>query len=173
MSNLKLHDVLRAQTVKRFHIVNTSRVQMLAEHQYGVAVLATEIANRLGWASDVVNAVTSAAIFHDAGEARTGDLPTPTKRRLREACGESFDATLAQFDPEFMKSMPKAIEVVLKCADFLESMWFLDEHQVGRHANAVMGDILTDAHEFFDRAGEAGRIAAQIWSELQNAVYDI
>lgn len=166
-----LHDILRAGTVKRFHIVNTTRVQTLAEHQWGVAVLACEIAGRLNLADSEVARLALLSIVHDAGEVRTGDVPTPTKTRLREALGGLADNVLAQFDP-VLNIEPK-LKAIMKCADYLESMIFLMEHKVGRHADAVMDDIMTHAMRYFDLVGEPGRVSMQIWSEIQNAVYEI
>lgn len=167
----KIHELMRAGSVKRFHIVNTSRIQTLAEHQYGVAILSGEIAERLGFDAPAVALVVAAAMVHDSGETRSGDLPTPTKKKLREAFGDAFDDVLAQYD--IPMSIPAHVKTILKCADYLESMSFLIEHKVGRHADAVMDDIMADAFEFFDRAGEVGRVAQQVWSDLQNAAYEI
>jgi hypothetical protein len=170
---IALHDILRAGTVKRFHIVNTTRVQTLAEHQWGVAILACEIAGRLGWDDAAVARLAALCIVHDAGETRTGDVPTPTKTRLREATGSLADEVFAQFDPVATTDIPPWIKITLKCADYLESMIFLMEHKVGRHADAVMDDIMTHGFRFFDLAGESGVVAKQIWSEIQNAAYEI
>jgi 5'-deoxynucleotidase YfbR-like HD superfamily hydrolase len=169
MSNIL--DLMRAGSVKRFHIVNTIRTQTLAEHQYGVAVLAGEIAERLGLDAPAVASVVAAAIVHDSGETRSGDLPTPTKKKLRRAFGEAFDDILAEFDIPL--SLPPSVKTILKCADYLESMIFLMEHKVGRHADVVMDDIMSDAFAFFDRSGDPGRIAGMVWSDMQNAAYEI
>lgn len=170
---IALHDIIRAGTVKRFHIVNTTRIQTLAEHQWGVAILACEIAGRLGWDDAAVARLALLSIVHDAGETRTGDVPTPTKTRLREALGSSADEVMAQFDPSRYIAVDPMDKAVMKCADYLESMIFLMEHKVGRHADAVMDDIMTHAFRHFDLVGEPGRISHQIWSEIQNAVYEI
>jgi 5'-deoxynucleotidase YfbR-like HD superfamily hydrolase len=112
----------------------------------------------------------AAAIVHDSGESRSGDIPTPAKKKLRRAFGAKFDDLLAEFDvPMDVDALGRTI---IKCADYLESMIFLEEHQVGRHANAVMVDIMDDAGAFFGAAGEPGRISNQIWSEWQNARYE-
>lgn len=168
---IALHDILRAGTVKRFHIVNTTRVQTLAEHQWGVAILACEIAGRAGLDDAAVARLALLSIVHDAGETRTGDVPTPTKKRLREALGSLPDEVMAQFDP-VLKVDPE-LKTIMKCADYLESMIFLVEHKVGRHADVVMDDILTNAFAYFDSAGEIGRHANKVWSDVQNAIYEI
>lgn len=168
---IALHDILRAGTVKRFHIVNTTRTQTLAEHQWGVAVLACEIAGRAGLDSATVARLALLSIVHDAGETRTGDVPTPTKMRLREALGSLPDDVLAQFDPVLV--VEPELKTIMKCADYLESMVFLVEHKVGRHADAVMADITSNAMDYFAGADRFGQVAHEIWTEIQNATYEI
>jgi len=167
----KIHDLMRAGSVKRFHIVNTTRTQTLAEHQYGVAILTGEIAARLGLEPAAVASLVAAAIVHDSGETRTGDIPTPTKRRLREALGAPFDKVIDQFDVPITVGV--AHKHIMKCADFLESMVFLMEHKVGRHADIVMDEIMNDAFEYFSKCDRIGRVANQVWSDIQHAVYEI
>lgn len=168
---LKLHDLMRAGSVKRWHLVNTTRTQNNAEHQYGVSILTGEIAGRLGLEPADVASLVAAAVVHDAGEARTGDMPSHIKKRLREALGPKFDEIMNQYD------MPKPqgdhVKVIMKCADLLEAMIFLEEHRVGRHADAALAHLVDDSFAYFDQAGEAGRIAHRIWSEMQNAKYEI
>lgn len=160
--------------MKRWHLVNTTRVQSLAEHQFGVAILASEIAQRMGLAPQIVANVAAAALLHDADEVRTGDIPTPTKKRIKSHFGcDAFDVALGEFALPHTGGLPPAIHTIIKCADYLESLVFLAEHKVGRHADAVMDDIGHDADTYFTQAGEAGAVAASLWSELQNAVYEI
>lgn len=168
----RIHELMRAGAVKRFHIVNTTRIQTLAEHQYGVAVLAGEIAGRMHWDKNTVACIMTLAIVHDAGEVRTGDIPTPTKRRLRDVIGKPLDDVLDQFDFDTGPTPPH-VQQVLKCADFLESMVFLEEHQVGRHAAVVMAEIQADAEAFFEGCGEIGVIANQVWADILHAAYEI
>lgn len=170
---LSLQDLLRANSVKRFHIVNTVRSQSLSEHQFGVAVFSAELGRRLGWSDQQIHAVVSAAILHDAGEARTGDIPTPTKKRLRAALGDAFDDVLSEFDAYDSNALPDQVTQVLKCADFLDSMHFLNEHRVGRHADVVMDDIYDDAQSYFNQCQPIGCHANRIWSDLINAGYEI
>ena len=165
--------MLRAGSVKRFHIVNTTRVQTLAEHQYNVAIFAAEICRLMGFDDQTIASVTQLALLHDIGEVRTGDIPTPTKKVLRGAFGSDFDGVLAQFDAVDVSDLPAHIKAILKCADYLDSMFFLGEHKVGRHADAVMADILNDADDFFRKAGTPGTYARRIWGDLEHAVYRI
>lgn len=168
---LALQDILRAGTIKRWHIVNTARVQTNAEHQYNVAILTQEICRRLGYAPSVSLQLVALALVHDAGECKTGDIPTPAKRMLRSKLGAAFDAALAVFDVENTQLLPVPYKTVLKCADYLDSMLFLKENKVGRHADFVLEDILKSATEYFSASGEIGDHAAQLYRELSQVEY--
>lgn len=170
---LKLHDILRAGTIKRWHIVNTAREQTLAEHQYNVAILTQEICRRLGYARNVSLRLLALALVHDAGECKTGDIPTPAKKLMRAACGQTLDDCLNQFDVEETGYLPLPYKQVLKCADYLDSMLFLQENQVGRHAAAVMSDIMVSGTNYFESSGEVGKVATDIYRELTTAEYEI
>jgi len=170
---LKLQDILRAGTIKRWHIVNTARQQTNAEHQYNVAILTQELCRRLGYAPSVGLQLLALALVHDAGECKTGDIPTPAKKLMRAACGPALDECLNQFDVEQMSPLPVPYKQVLKCADYLDSMLFLRENKVGRHADAVMSDIVKSAIAYFGTCAEIGDHASQLYRELSQAEYEI
>jgi len=75
---------MRLHSVKRWHMIDTTRQQTLAEHSANVALLAMMIARTapINFFDDA-NAIAGAALVHDIEEAFTGDIPTHTKRRLR------------------------------------------------------------------------------------------
>lgn len=166
-----LMDLLRASTVKRFHIVNTARNQNLAEHQYNTAMIAGELASRIGYNSDGVVRVMVVALHHDAGEVRTGDIPSPVKKAMREKIGGAYDAALMEFEHPIMSMASEEILTIVKCADYIEAMFFLTEHRVGRHADAVLDGITANAMDYFDSCGAVGPLAAALWSSMQNTVY--
>lgn len=170
---LKLQDILRAGTIKRWHIVSTAREQTLAEHQYNVAILTQELCRRLRYAPAVSLRLSALALVHDAGECKTGDIPTPAKKLLRKELGHSFDEVMNRFDVESTDDLPDEYKRVLKCCDYLDSMLFLSENGVGRHAEAVLADILSSGGRYFAETGDVGRQAFLLWEELKNAEYKI
>ena len=170
---LKLHDILRAGTIQRWHIVNTARQQTLAEHQFNTAILTQAICTRMGVAQDVTMRCTLLALVHDAGECKTGDIPTPAKKLLRKELGPKLDKVLGQFDVEQTDELPRTLKHVLKCADYLDSMLFLQENKVGRHAEFVLADIMASGLAYFESCGDIGAIARDLYYELSNAVYQI
>lgn len=78
-----LETVMRLQAVKRWHMVDYTRTQTLAEHSANVALLAMLIARTapIEW-FDTHTVVAAAALVHDTPEVFTGDIPSHTKRHL-------------------------------------------------------------------------------------------
>lgn len=84
---ISLRKCLRLRDVKRFHIVNTSRQQTVAEHSFVVAVIALDLFNHIVGIDphNEDNSVAAAfgvlagALYHDHEESETGDIPSPIK----------------------------------------------------------------------------------------------
>lgn len=78
-----LESVMRIQAVKRWHMIDTTRTQNLAEHSANVAMLAMLIASTAPIESfDTYSYVGAVALVHDLPEAFTGDIPSHTKKLL-------------------------------------------------------------------------------------------
>ena len=74
--------ISRMKYIDRWSLMRNSRMENIQEHSHMVAVLAHALAvirrDALGLPCDP-NACAAAALFHDAPEIFTGDLPTPIK----------------------------------------------------------------------------------------------
>jgi len=74
--------IFRMRYIARWALMRNTRVENVEEHSYEVAVLAHALAvigrDVKGKLIDP-NAVAAAALFHDAPEIITGDMPTPIK----------------------------------------------------------------------------------------------
>lgn len=75
--------VMRMHSVKRWHMIDTTRQQTLAEHSANVGLLAMMVARTAPINFfDPYTIVGAVALCHDIEEAFTGDIPTHTKRYL-------------------------------------------------------------------------------------------
>jgi 5'-deoxynucleotidase YfbR-like HD superfamily hydrolase len=148
---MKIAELLRMSHTKRWGIVNTTRVQNVAEHAFNVTLIVMAIIRRWRPDDEIYQMSTFdllAALLHDAEEIRTGDTPTPQKMRLREAgaadamrgvradimndlLGEKLHIAVddTKHDSEF--------QFILKAADLIESIWFIQIEGVGAHAKQV------------------------------------
>lgn len=78
-----IETVMRMHSVKRWHMIDTTRQQTLAEHSANVALLAMLIVvNCPIFSFDHPSQIAAAALVHDIPEAFTGDIPTHTKKHL-------------------------------------------------------------------------------------------
>jgi 5'-deoxynucleotidase len=151
---LSLYDFLRAGHVKRWHIINTAASQSIAEHSYLVAIIAMHLCKDMG--GELVEQQECAvwALFHDAVEIRTGDIPTPAKKLIRQVdYYKDMDISADQSGPDVFERldtllMPEApfiangepAEDVVRCvkmADVIEAAHWIRENGLGRHAQIV------------------------------------
>ena len=140
--------IARMRYIGRWGLMRNTEPENIQEHSHMVAVLAHALAvirrDRFGGTVDP-GRVTAAALYHDASEILTGDLPTPVKyanekiqaaykaieddaaQRLVEMLPQemqaSFSAVLHEEDPEVL-SLVKAADKLsahLKCLEELKA----------------------------------------------------
>lgn len=166
---LTTHEQLRACHVKRWHIVQTSREQTLAEHSFAVAVIAGSLAASMRYAgllhSNLRLQLLQWALSHDIMEVRTGDMPTPFKRALEKVGGKGIvEKAEAEVDNDTTGAwrMVKGteIETIVKLADQIEAIFFLQDNGVGAHATQVLDGLRTILAEMVNEAEKA-------WPEMQ------
>ena len=141
---------LRACHVRRWHIVQTSREQTLAEHSYAVAVIAGTVAARIRWAGLMHDSnqlrLVQWALSHDMIEVRTGDMPTPFKRALEQVAGAGVveraeDVVDRDMAGAYRKIRGTEVEMIVKLADQIEAIYFLQDNGVGAHARQVLDGL--------------------------------
>ena len=72
----------RLRWIKRWGLMRNAEPENVMEHSWEVAVIAHALAlirNEFFMGQVDANAIATAALFHDASEVLTGDLPTPIK----------------------------------------------------------------------------------------------
>lgn len=148
--SLTVAEQLRACHVRRWHIVQTSREQTLAEHSFAVAVIAGSLAAAMqykGLMHDRLRLqLLQHALSHDLIEVRTGDMPTPFKRFLEKAGGVGIvDKAEDLVDSDHTGAMRQVagseIETIVKLADLIEAVYFLQDNGVGAHARGVLDGL--------------------------------
>ena len=163
---MNLTEILRAQIVQRWSIVNVARHQSVAEHQYNVCMIGRALAKILGEPDEKV---TKAALCHDLEEVLFGDIPTPAKRHLREKYGIEVNKLLS--------SMPYDLShiegIILKTADFLDAILFLRDNGLGQHAVDVLHDVEERMTTYLlDQADQLGSVRLKVIGQFIEDVLD-
>ena len=136
--------VMRLHAVKRWHMIDTTRIQTLAEHSANVGVLAFYIAKTApGMFFGPSECVATYALLHDIEEVFTGDIPSHTKRALKGVT-ELEDATLP---PVFQVGHDPNMRIMVKMCDLADGIRFIRLHGVdvtARHAREGLERQLCD-----------------------------
>lgn len=128
--------VMRLHSVKRWHMIDTTRVQTLAEHSANVALLAYYIARtcpRMYFGP--AQAVAVCALTHDLPEVFTGDIPTHTKPAL-SGLAELEEQIVPR---EFRNAASHDMTTLVKICDLADGIRFIRLHGVdvtAKHARA-------------------------------------
>jgi hypothetical protein len=122
-----LEAVMRFHAVKRWHMIDTTRVQNLAEHSANVALLGYLIAVTAPQAYfGTATAVATMGLLHDLSEVFIGDIPTPTKRVVN-----SFDLLEHRVLPsEFSFAVDADVRNLIKLCDLADGIRFIRIHGV-------------------------------------------
>lgn len=159
--SLTTYEQLRACHVKRWHIVQTHRTQTLAEHSFAVAVIAGSLAAACQYKglmhSKLQLQLLQTALSHDLIEVRTGDMPTPFKRELEKVAGPGVVERAEDLvDRDFSGSMRTVagteIETLVKLADQIEAIFFLQDNGYGQHAIEVLDGLRRILAQMVDEA---------------------
>lgn len=165
--SLTVYEQLRACHVRRWHIVQTSREQTLAEHSFAVAVIAGSLAAAMRWNGLLQESgklkLLQWALAHDIIEVRTGDMPTPFKRDLEAIGGKGIvekaeDRVDADTMAAYRQIRGTEVEMIVKLADQIEAIFFLQDNGVGAHAKqvldglrAILSDMVNEAERQFPK----------------------
>lgn len=103
--------IARMKNIGRWALMRSVTPENVQEHSHMVAVLAHALGvirrDVLGQPCDV-NAAATAALFHDAGEILTGDLPTPIKYRNPEIMA-AYRQVEAEASEKLLDMLPEAL----------------------------------------------------------------
>lgn len=127
----------RLRFIKRWGLMRNAVEEDVAQHSWEVAVLAHALAvirrDVLGGQIDP-NAVATRALFHDATEAITGDLPTPVKYSpaMRQATAHLED----EVGREMVTLLPEPLQATLRSV-MDHNEWPDDEAQLVKAADRL------------------------------------
>lgn len=126
-----LEAVTRFQSIKRWHMIDTTRTQSIAEHSANVALLAYHIAitsPEVYFGSG--ETVLAPALFHDLPEVFVGDIPTHTKKHLTGLI--QLEDLLTP--PEFKCDASDQVHALVKLCDLADGIRFIERYGVDRVA---------------------------------------
>ena len=103
--------ISRMKYIARWSLMRSADVENIQEHSHMVAVLAHALGliRREIFHQDCdVNALAAAALYHDAPEILTGDLPTPIKYHSR-SIRAAYDEVEAVAAEKLLSALPEAL----------------------------------------------------------------
>ncbi len=104
--------ISRMKYVNRWGLMHNDREENLMEHSFETAVLAGALANieneMFGGSLDV-DKVTQAALFHDASEIITGDMPTPVKY-INSQMSDVYKAVEKKAEQTLLDTLPPQLQ---------------------------------------------------------------
>lgn len=146
--------VMRLHSVKRWHMIDTTRQQTLAEHSANVAMLVMLVAATAPiFTFGDPSMLAAAALVHDLPECFTGDIPTLTKRSLKGLEELEDRVTPAVFKFRICGSSA----ALIKICDLADGIRFIRLHGVdatARHARGGLEDQLRHRLEDAQRIHE-------------------
>ena len=115
--------IARMRYIGRWGLMRNTEPENIQEHSHMVAVLAHALAvirrDRFGGTVDP-GRVTAAALYHDASEILTGDLPTPVKY-ANEKIQAAYKAIEDDAAQRLVEMLPQEMQALVKAADKLSA----------------------------------------------------
>lgn len=146
----EIETVKRFSQVKRWHMIDTVRIQTLAEHSASVGLLAYIIAKttpKMYFGSGAGMAVLG--LLHDLPEVFTGDIPTPTKRYLTGLDVLEDQLLPSTFEEPYIEQRQG---LLIKLCDLADGVRFLVTHSSGEIAAHALQGLETQLRDRFDLA---------------------
>ena len=161
--------------VPRWVITRNLRTQSVAEHSFYVAVYAEQLAIWLGYEGDW-QALIHAALWHDAEECFTGDIPGPTKRSIIDSdrCEKFIMKGLKERFGNQVFNITEEQRVILKIANLLDEVFYqAGEEEMGNLTAAQSKNL---SIKRLKAAVESLPLTAftvvELWGIIQYAIMD-
>lgn len=159
--------VMRVHAVKRWHMIDTTRVQTLAEHSANVALLAMLIAKTapIEW-FDTYAVVAAAALVHDIPETFTGDIPSHTKRHLNSDGLRQLECDITPVT--FFVSTNVHTKALIKLCDIADGIRFIRLHGVDLTATHARVGLENQFHDRCTDAWKNLRWPVEVFDHVRN-----
>lgn len=150
--DIGIEAAMRFASIRRWHMLDLTRVQTLAEHSANVALLAyviTITGPDMFFGPAAV--VATHALLHDVGEVFTGDMPTPTKKNFRQ----SMDELERSVTPKFLiRNTEQHVRLLIKVCDIADGIRFLLQHGGGAIHNHAISGLRSQLHQKFSQMAQ-------------------
>jgi len=135
---IQVETVMRLHAVKRWHMIDTTRIQTLGEHTANVALAAYAIAATApGMFFGPASIPAVCGLFHDLGEVFTGDIPSHTKQHL-----EGIDSLESKVLPHiFVRTFDAKTNLLIKLCDLADGIRFVRLHGVDATATHAQNGL--------------------------------
>ena len=158
--------IFRMRYIARWALMRNTRTENVEEHSYEVAVLAHALAviGRDVFHKDLnPDRTAAAALFHDAPEIITGDMPTPIKYN-NPALKDAYKRVEAAAQDKLLSMLPPEL------APAYEPLVRESEKDVGRYVKAAdkLAAWLKCQEELKAGNGEFGRAADETMAALRS-----
>jgi len=171
--NVGLEAVMRLHAVKRWHMIDTTRQQTLAEHSANVALLAYYIAiTAPEMFFGAAQGVSAYALVHDLAEVFTGDIPSHSKRHLI-GVDELEERVLPRM---FRIEHTRNTQLMVKLCDLADGIRFVRLHGVdvtARHAKEGLEKQLADRKQDAIAMEWPEIVLKHVWQAISFYAYEL
>lgn len=136
-----LDEQFRMSEVRRWHVINTTREQSLADHSFQVAMLTRLLIAELKsfTVGEAYHAMIM-ALTHDAPEVWMGDTPTCAKQFSPPV--EKTSVMLYRVNADALSPEKQGmVEQIIKIADTMEALVWLSQNHTGTHSIKVLKEL--------------------------------
>lgn len=164
--------VIRFPAVKRWHMIDTTRTQTLAEHSASVALLVYAIAKKTDEFFGNPEVTATRALLHDLGEVFVGDIPSHTKKQISgiEELENSLLPTI--FNPTRVNRE----QLLIKLCDLADGIRFIRLHGIDMTATHAMEGLTAQlgrkTNDMIDQGWPAD-VRNIVWDIIQKYAYDL
>lgn len=155
----KLGLLLEGVETKRFHSVRTTKIETVGHHSSVVAGILF-----LLW-PDCSRDLLINAVYHDVAECKTGDIPSPSKRKFidREKMNKHEDQIFVDHGID-LPSLSVEDKRRLKIADILSGISFcVQEYKIG---NTFIKEAMTNFVSYFHEMGPHETVVMEAFDSL-------